>query len=73
MDTTWIRIGKAKDSSHLLLIPLLKAFEHVLPSEVLHNLPHKRSIQHKIDLIPGATLPSKPAYHINCQETEEVQ
>jgi len=54
--------AEAKDSSHPLLSPFLKAFEHVFPSEVPHGLPSKRSIQHKIDLIPGATLPNKLAY-----------
>ena len=61
----WILLGhepaKAKDSSHPLLSTLIKAFEHVFPSEVPHGLPPKRSIQYKIDLIPVATLPNKLA------------
>jgi len=73
----WILLGRepaeAKDCSHPLLTPLLKAFEHVFPSEVPHGLPPKRSIQHKIDLIPGATLPNKSTFRINLQETQEVQ
>ena len=44
----WILLGhesaEAKDSSHPLLVPLLKAFEHVFPSEVSHSLAPKRSI-----------------------------
>nr|GEY36970.1 hypothetical protein [Tanacetum cinerariifolium] len=32
-----------------------------------------RSIQHKIDLIPGSALPNKPAYRTNPQETTEIQ
>jgi len=69
----WILLGQepteAKDSSHPLLSPLLKVFEHVFPSEVPHGLRPKRSIQHKIGLIPNATLPIKPAYRMNPQET----
>ena len=65
----WILLGhelvEAKDSSYPLLTPLLKAFEHVFPSEVPRNLPPKRSIQHKIDLITGATLSNKLAYRMN--------
>ena len=65
----WILLGhepsEAKDSSHPLLIPLLKASEHVFPSEVPHDLPPKWYIQHKIDLILGVTLPNKPAYRKN--------
>ena len=73
----WILLGQepaeAKDSSHPLLSPLLTKFQHVFPNEVPHGLPPKRTIQHKIDLIPGATLPNKPAYRMNPQETQEVQ
>jgi len=73
----WILLGhepaKAKDSSHPLLVPLLKAFKHVFLSEVPHDLLLKRSIQHKIDLILAATLPNKLAYCMNPEETQEVQ
>jgi len=73
----WILLGhgpvEAKDSSHHLLTHLLKGFEHVFPTKVPHGLPPKRSIRHKIDLIPSATLPNKLAYRMNPQETQEAQ
>jgi len=73
----WILLGQkpaeAKDSSHPSLVPLLEAFEHVFASDVSHGLPPKRSIQYKIDLIPGAKLPNKLSYRMNPQETQEVQ
>ena len=73
----WILLGEepaeAKQFSHPLLTPLLKVFEHVFPSEVPHELPAKRSIKHKIDLIPGSTLPNKPTYRMNPKETQGVQ
>jgi len=50
---------------HLLLTPLLSDFQHVFPQEIPHGLPPQRSIQHKIDLIPGSILPNKPAYRMN--------
>ena len=31
------------------------------------------SIQHKIGLFPVSTLPNKPAYRMNPQETQEIQ
>ena len=73
----WILLGQdqtqASASPHPLLTPLLQDFSHVFPQEIPHGLPPKRSIQHKIDLIPGSTLPNKPAYRMNPQETHEVQ
>ena len=59
--------------THPLLTPLLNDFQHVFPQEIPHGLPPQRSIQHKIDLIPGSTLPNKPAYRMNPQETQEIQ
>jgi len=73
----WILLGqelaKAPALSYALLTPLLHEFSNVFPEEIPPGLPPKRSIQHKIDLIPGATLPSKPAYRMSPQETQEIQ
>ncbi|XP_042377669.1 uncharacterized protein LOC121970764, partial [Zingiber officinale] len=48
-------------------------FEDVFPKEVPHGLPPIRGIEHQIDLIPGASLPNRPAYRSNPQETKEIQ
>ena len=37
------------------------------------GLPPIRGIEHQIDLIPGASLPKKNAYHCNPKETRELQ
>nr|GEX89744.1 hypothetical protein [Tanacetum cinerariifolium] len=57
----------------LLVQALLKSYSQVFPAEIPHGLPPKRSIQHKIDLIPGSTLPNKPAYRTNPQETIKIR
>ena len=59
--------------THPLAIALLKLYSHVFPEEIPSGLPPKRSIQHHIDLVPGAILPNKPAYRMNPKETMEMQ
>jgi len=58
---------------HPLATKLLKEFSHVFPEEIPSGLPPQRSIQHHIDLIPGAILPNKPAYRMNPKDTLEIQ
>ncbi|GJT24110.1 reverse transcriptase domain-containing protein, partial [Tanacetum coccineum] len=56
-----------------ILIPLLKRFQSVFPEEIPAGLPPMRTIQHCLDLVPGATLPNKPAYRMNPTENAELQ
>ena len=37
------------------------------------ELPPIRGIEHQIDFVPGATLPNRPAYRANPEETKELQ
>ncbi|GJR29277.1 transposon ty3-I gag-pol polyprotein [Tanacetum coccineum] len=53
--------------------PLLHSYNHVFPAKIPSGLPPLRTIQHKVDFIPGSVLPNKPAYHSNPQETEEMR
>ena len=41
---------------------LLKEFKDVFPEELPAGLPQSRAVDHKIELIPGSTSPSKPTY-----------
>ncbi|XP_074305943.1 uncharacterized protein LOC141641168 [Silene latifolia] len=52
---------------------LLNDFGNVFPEELSLGLLLKRGIEHQIDLITGATLPSKPAYRCNPEEAKELQ
>ena len=56
-----------------MAVALLKLYSHVFPEEIPSGLPPKRSIEHHIDLIPGAILPNKPAYRMNPKDTIEIQ
>ncbi|XP_052483329.1 uncharacterized protein LOC128037756 [Gossypium raimondii] len=58
------------DATHLLLGAL---FEDVFPKETPKGLPPLRGIEHQIDFIPDATIPNRPAYRTNPEETKELQ
>jgi hypothetical protein len=51
----------------------LQEYIYVFPSELIPELPPVRGIEHKIDLIPGASLPNHAAYRTNPDETKEIQ
>ncbi|WVZ13820.1 hypothetical protein V8G54_011386 [Vigna mungo] len=52
---------------------LLKEFDDLFPKEIPIGLPPIRGIEHQIDFIPGTTLPNRPAYRTNPQETKEIE
>nr|KYP31603.1 Transposon Ty3-I Gag-Pol polyprotein [Cajanus cajan] len=52
---------------------LLKEFDDIFPSEGPMGLPPFRGIENQIDLVPGASLPNRPAYRTNPQETKEIE
>src|SRR5438876_1737672 len=52
---------------------LLQDYMDVFPPEIPPGLPPMRGIEHKIDLIPGASLPNRAAYRANPEETKEIQ
>ncbi|XP_052479564.1 uncharacterized protein LOC128034763 [Gossypium raimondii] len=55
------------------IVSLLQEFEDVFPKETPKGLPPLRGIEHQIDFIPGATIPNRPAYRTNPEETKELQ
>ncbi|KAH9686162.1 Endonuclease [Citrus sinensis] len=50
-----------------------KDFDDVFPNEVPNGLPPIRGIEHQIHFVPGATIPNRPAYRSNPEETKEFQ
>ena len=52
---------------------LLKEFDDLFPEEIPHGLPPLRGIEHQIDLIPRVSLPNRPTYRTNPEETKEIE
>jgi hypothetical protein len=52
---------------------LLEEFTDIIVDELPRSLPPMRSVNHHIDLIPGASFPNKDAYRLTPQENEEVK
>lgn len=54
-------------------ISLLQEFDDVFPDDTPSELPPLRGIEHQIDFVPGASIPNRPAYRSNPEETKELQ
>ncbi|GKV11014.1 hypothetical protein SLEP1_g22303 [Rubroshorea leprosula] len=61
------------DSLPSVVKSLLQDFKDVFPDDVPNGLPPIRGIKHQIDFIPSATIPNRPAYRSNPNETKELQ
>ena len=65
-------------SDELMSLPpqvekLLSEFEDIFSNEGPIGLPPIRGIEHQIDFIPGASLPNRPAYRTNPEQTKEIE
>ena len=55
-----------------VFVDLLQQYGDVFPEEMPNELPPIRGIEHKIDFIPGASIPNRPAYRSNPTEENEI-
>jgi hypothetical protein len=65
--------NKLDESLPSVDVSLLQEYEDVFPNNVPSGLPPIRGIEHQIDFVPGATIPKRPAYRSNPEETTELQ
>jgi len=52
---------------------MLQEFRDIVVDDFPDKLPPKRSINHHIDFIPGASLPNKAAYQMSRKDNEEIR
>jgi hypothetical protein len=52
---------------------ILKEFKDVFPNDLPKGLPPKRHVDHKIELLPEATPPSKATYRLSFKELDELK
>lgn len=52
---------------------LLDEFRDVFPSDLPSGLPPRRDVDHRIELVPGSTPPSRPTYRMSPKELDELK
>ena len=55
-----------------VVVSLLQEYENVFPINVPSGLLSIKGIEHQIDFVTGATIPNRPAYRSNPNETKEL-
>ncbi|MCW2743449.1 MAG: uncharacterized protein JWR45_3871 [Blastococcus sp.] len=54
-------------------LDLLREYKDVFPDQLPRGLPPRRDVDHAIELVPGATPPSRPAYRLSNTELDELK
>jgi hypothetical protein len=70
---TCFNTNELDESLPSIVVSLLQEYEDVFPNDVPSSLPPIRGIEYQIDFVPGATIPNRPAYRSNQEETKELQ
>lgn len=69
----FLNTNQLDDSLPSSVVSLLQDFEDVFPEDVPKGLPAIKGIEHQIDFIPRASIPNRPAYRSNPEETKELR
>ncbi|KAL5540966.1 hypothetical protein UlMin_044258 [Ulmus minor] len=67
------RLQWLNDCGEIKVTRQVLEFEDVLPEEVPYGLPPIQGIEHQIDFIPSASIPNRPTYRSNPEETKKLQ
>jgi len=70
---SYFNTNELDESLPSVVVSLLQEYEDVFPNDVPSGLPPIRGIEHQIDFVPSATIPNRPAYRSNPEETKELQ
>jgi hypothetical protein len=54
-------------------VSLMQEFDDVFPEDIPSGLPPLRENEHQIDIVNEASIPNRPAYRSNPEETKELQ
>ncbi|RDY04582.1 hypothetical protein CR513_11674, partial [Mucuna pruriens] len=65
-------VGDVKGSFFVGFQEMLKDDKGILPNEMPQGLPPLSGVEHHIDLIVGTSLPNRPIYRANLEETKEI-
>ena len=69
----YFNTNELDESLPTAVVSLLQEYENVFPNDVLNGLPPIRGIEHQIDFVPDVTIPNRPTYRSNPEETKELQ
>jgi hypothetical protein len=56
-----------------IVVSLLQEYGDLFPNDVPSGLPFIRGIEHQIDFELGVSIPSRPTYRSDPEETKELQ
>ena len=70
---SYLNLDETNKSLPNLAVSLLQEFKDVFPEKMPNELPPIRGIEHQIDFMLRATIPNRPTYRSNPEETKELQ